>query len=75
LFIVGSRSAQFDERPTRRESHAAAQETRTRTSRPSVALDPDTIGPRGIPRKLDEPRIREQLRTGRLSTNEAAFWE
>ena len=75
LFIVGLRPAQFDERPTRRESHAAAQETRTRTSRPSVALDPDTIGPRGIPRKLDEPRIREQLRTGRLSTNEAAFWE
>ena len=29
----------------------------------------------GIPRKLDEPRIRSHMREGKLSTNEAAFWE
>ena len=30
---------------------------------------------RGIPRKIDESRIREQMREGLLSTNTAAFWE
>jgi hypothetical protein len=34
-----------------------------------------TLSPRGIPRKLDERRIRDQMREGKLATNEAAFWE
>ena len=31
--------------------------------------------PQGIPRKLDEPRIRRQMRDGQLSTNTASFWK
>lgn len=30
---------------------------------------------RGIPRKVDVERIRQQMQDGRLSTNAAAFWE
>ena len=30
---------------------------------------------RGIPRKVDADRIREQIREGRLSTHAASFWE
>ncbi|HRR33020.1 MAG TPA: hypothetical protein P5026_02880 [Kiritimatiellia bacterium] len=79
LFGAGLRATQADNRPTlsaQRGSNAAPAAPAS-ASRPSATLDPDTtaIGPRGVPRKLDERRIREQLREGKLATNEAAFWQ
>ncbi|HPB09849.1 MAG TPA: hypothetical protein PLT74_01205 [Kiritimatiellia bacterium] len=75
LFGAGLRTAQSDRLPAQSEPRDTVHVTHTREPRPSVALKPDTTGSRGIPRKLDERRIRAQLRDGTLSTNEAAFWQ
>ena len=51
--------------------------TATTPTHPAVTAKttPDSPTPRGIPRKLDERRIRDLMTEGKLSTNEAAFWE
>lgn len=75
LFCAGLRTAQSDWPPVQSEQRDTAHETPAREPRPSAALNPVATGPRGIPRKLDERRIRALLRDGTLSTNEAAFWQ
>lgn len=75
FFIAAIRPPQTDRQSTWEEKRNTIQGTCTREIRPSVTDTPASVGPRGIPRKLDEQRIRAQIRDGALSTNEAAFWE
>lgn len=75
IFIAAIRPPQADRQSTREENGNTIQGTCTRKIRPSVTDTPASLGPRGIPRKLDEQRIRAQMRDGALSTNEAAFWD
>ena len=56
--------------PAMDENMSATQTSKALKERTSPAEVP-----RGIPRKLDESHIREQMRDGRLSTNTASFWE
>lgn len=44
----------------------------TTNALPAPTFDPAT--PQGIPRKVEMSIILEQMREGRLATNEAAFW-
>ncbi|MDD2460564.1 MAG: hypothetical protein WC328_04620 [Kiritimatiellia bacterium] len=70
---IRPRSAQ---RPTLNvQTGVKPQKLDERKERSTATRMNDTPGPRGIPRKLDERRIRAQLRDGTLSTNEAAFWQ
>jgi hypothetical protein len=58
-----------DHWPVREDN--AAPVTRTRPAPPH----PASAASRGIPRRFDERRVRDQMRDGKLATNEAAFWE
>jgi len=64
----------FQERGTDFVEQAPLEVHRTQESmEPPVSTRPEH--PVGTPRKLDEPRICEQMRQGLLSTNGAAYWD
>jgi len=57
--------------PAQEESSAEASPAQETVRQP----DHPVLRVRGVPRKVNEPLIREQMREGRLSTNVASFWE